>query len=41
MIMNDIITVTEAAQLLELTPQRVRTMCKQGALMHINPVELG
>lgn len=28
--MNEIITVTEAARLLELTPQRVRTMCKQG-----------
>ncbi|MGS9159789.1 hypothetical protein ACQWFT_25810, partial [Salmonella enterica subsp. enterica serovar Infantis] len=32
MIMNDIITVKEAAQLLELTPQRERTMCKQGSI---------
>ncbi|MDC9616228.1 DNA cytosine methyltransferase [Xenorhabdus khoisanae] len=30
--MNDVITVTEASQLLKLTPQRVRAMCKQGDL---------
>jgi len=30
--MNEIITVSEASVLLSLTPQRVRTLCKQGKL---------
>ena len=30
--MNDIITVNEASLLLGLTPQRVRTLCKQGSI---------
>lgn len=30
--MNDIITVSEASELLKLTPQRVRIMCKQGII---------